>query len=127
MPVDAAVSFFQTSSLASLNALVSTSVAPRTEALGSSLLGRESPLAGLWALFIWIVFSFSDLTFNAGHYSQEEKGGGLAHRTRNYFKESPLPWEPVVKCFSAREVSSGATDFLKRCLLFFLICDKNNE
>ena len=92
VPVDAAVSFSQASSLASLNPLVSTR---RTEALNSALLG-----SGLRDLL-----SLSDLIFDAGHYSQEEKGGGLVHRRRNYFKESPLPWEPVVKCFSAREVS----------------------
>ena len=92
VPVDDAVSFSQASSLASLNPLVSTL---RTEALSSALMG-----SGLRDLL-----SLSDLIFNAGHYSQEEKGGGLAHQRRNYFKESPLPWEPVVKCFSAREVS----------------------
>lgn len=103
MPVDATVSFFQTSSF---NPWVTTSVA----------LGRHIEMCPPWPAralqpACWphvagcSLLVSSDLIFHAGHYSQGEKGGGLAHRTRNYFKESLLPWEPVVKCFSAREVS----------------------
>lgn len=63
----------------------------------------------------------ADLIFHAGHYSQEEEGGGLAHRTRNYFKESLLPWEPVVKCFSAREVSRVGPSSFAEALPAFLL------